>query len=123
MKKIIAMILSLSVAVSLFGGMAVTAADTALTEEQQTLLKVTGVYNEDASFGDTLTRGEFAIMIAKVAFGLNADISNYSSGSDMVADVSVTNSAYDSVMALYSSAAFIPIRKSHRTMRQKLRFP
>lgn len=102
MKKIIAMILSLSVAVSLFGGMAVTAADTALTEEQQTLLKVTGVYNEDASFGDTLTRGEFAIMIAKVAFGLNADISNYSSGSDMVADVSFANSAYDAVMALYS---------------------
>ena len=73
----------------------------ALKDEEETLLKLVNVIDENKGLDDVLTRGEFAQMLAKVAFGLNADVSIYNNGKK-VTDVKETDSGYDAVNALYN---------------------
>lgn len=100
MKKIIASILSLAIVLGLFTSYTAIA-DSALTSDNETLLKLVGVTDENTDENKILTKGDFAQMLAKVAFELNADIKNYS-GNVTLYDVPATNKYYDAFSSLYN---------------------
>lgn len=109
MKKSIVRLLLLVFAVSFFNGFTVSAVAEDLTDEQKTLLQITGVYDEKMATEDQLTKAEFAGMLAKVAFSLNEDLKNRASDISLP-DVSSGNTYKDSIMALYG-AGYLKVDK------------
>ncbi len=79
----------------------------AFTQEQLTLLELTGVLDKDADWDKVITKGEFANLISKVAFTLNEDIKNQAKG-NVLTDVDSKNKYYDSIMALYNKG-YLPV--------------
>jgi len=101
MKRILSLLFALVITISLFNFTVASAHTGALNDEEKTLLELVGVIDEEKELDDYLTRGEFAEMLAKVAFGLNADAALYNNGKKVV-DVWTSDSYYNAVNALYN---------------------
>ena len=101
MKRILSLLFALVITISLFNFTVASAHAGALNDEEKTLLELVGVIDEGRELDDYLTRGEFAEMLAKVAFGLNADAALYNNGKKVV-DVWTSDSYYNAVNALYN---------------------
>ena len=101
MKRVIASILSIIIVLGMFNCYALSAASSTMTKEQETLLKLTGVIDDKAKWDKIITKGEFAGILAKVAFELNGDVKNYADGGS-ISDVKKGQKYYDAVTALYS---------------------
>ena len=101
MKRILSLLFALVITISLFNFTVASAHTGALNDEEKTLLELVGVIDEEKELDDYLTRGEFAEMLAKVAFGLNADAALYNNGKKVV-DVWTSDSYYDEVNAMYN---------------------
>lgn len=101
MKRAVNLLFALIMTVNLFNFTVAGAHTGALSDDERTLLDFFGVIDTDKELDDYLTRGEFAIMLAKVAFGVDADVSMYNTGK-CPTDVSSSDPCYDAVSALYS---------------------
>ena len=101
MKRVVASILSLIIVLGVFNCYALSETLTTMTEEQETLLRLTGVIDDGADWDKIITKGEFAGIIAKVAFHLDCDVKNHSVEGN-VSDVKKGQKYYDAVTALVS---------------------
>lgn len=64
------------------------------------LLEAVSVYDSDKSLDEKITRGEFAELIAKIAFSVDCDVKNYARDVSIY-DMEKDNPYYDDVSALY----------------------
>ncbi len=102
MKKILALILAMASIASMLV-MPVFAEETStLSQDQTELLTYVGVYDAERDMSETITKGEFAGLLAKVAFGLNKDSEMYATG-QRAADVKEDHLYYTEICALLSS--------------------
>lgn len=99
MKRIISVVLMLAIMIGQFTVALSADAASGLSEKQRVLMEVLEVYDEDKSLDDTLTKAEFAGMMARVAFPQNTNLS-VSSYSSKVSDVDEFNENYDSIIAM-----------------------
>ncbi len=103
MKKILALILTIASMASMLV-MPVSAEETtpSLTQDQTALLSYIGVYDESQDLSKTITKAEFAGLLAKFAFGVDADIELYATGK-RAADVKEGHAYFNEITALLSS--------------------
>ncbi len=103
MKRVLALILTLVSTISLLNCSYVSAQDTyTLSQDQMTLLSYVGVYDAEETMDKKVTKGEFAGMLAKVAFGLYSDPEMYMTGKK-AQDVEEAHLYYADVCALLSN--------------------
>lgn len=101
MKKTIAIMLT---ALLFFSGLtsSVTARDTdGITGKQRILIDILGIYSEDKNLDETLTRAEFAEMLAHAALPCDVDFSAYESKNE-IRDVDEFHEYYEPINALYA---------------------
>ena len=101
MKRIISLLFAFAMTLNMMNIATADAHVNALNDEERTLLELVGVIDEGKELDMVLTRGEFTEMLAKVAFGLNADIPSFNNGKTL-SDVWTTDLFYDEANALYN---------------------
>lgn len=72
-----------------------------LTEKQRILIDILGIYNEEKNFDETLTRAEFAEMLAHAALPGDVDFSAYENKNE-IRDVDEFHEYYEPIKALCS---------------------
>ena len=103
MKRVLALILAMASMITLLNCTPIYAEDAVtLTEDQKAVLSYVGIYDEKADLTETVTKAEFATMLSKVAFGLDANLEALASG-DGAKDVPLSTDYYTAVTALLSS--------------------
>jgi len=98
--KLISLILIISCIIGLCPVQLAMAAE-GLTDEQKALLTVVGVYDETLSLDATLTKGEFANILAKGVFAEDEDMATYKPNTRLT-DVDEFTECYGAVSALHA---------------------
>lgn len=103
MKRVLALIIAMASMITLLNCTPIYAEDAvALTQDQEAVLDYVGIYEENADLTENITKAEFATMLSKVAFGLDANLEALASGKG-AKDVSDAFDYYYAVTALLSS--------------------
>lgn len=101
MKKIISSLLTAALIISQFTVALNASAAYNLTDKQKVLTEILGVYNEDKTLDEPVTKAEFADMLAHAAFPKDTDLSSYTSESEL-RDVDEFDEYYEAINALYA---------------------
>ena len=103
MKRVLALIMAMASMITLLNCTPIYAEDAvALTQDQEAVLDYVGIYDKEADLTENITKAEFATMLSKVAFGLDANLEALASGKG-AKDVSEAMDYYYAVTALLSS--------------------